>query len=261
LKPEAWNKERAESFQNPDTVSAYQYRAPYPVETFQILSGLIADSPRTVLDAGCGRGEIARNLINLVDRVDAVDFSLPMIESGKKLAHGNHPYLNWICGKVEDAPLNPSYSLITAGHSLHWLDWEVVMPRFAKMLIPNGYLAIVGNVFSPPAWEEGLQKLRVKYGGDVPPPKPFDLGKELEEADLFKRKGERETASVIYSNSRDAYVEHFHSRSDMARARIGEEAATGFDNDLRELLAEYVEGDMVEVTLHARITWGKPLCS
>jgi len=257
LKPEAWNKERAESFQNTDTVSAYQYRAPYPAETFEILSGLIADRPRTVLDAGCGRGEIARNLVERVNRVDAVDFSLPMIESGKKLPHGNHPNINWIHGKAEDATLNPPYSLITAGHSLHWLDWETVMPRFATMLTPDGYLAVVGNVFSPPVWEEELRALRVKYAG-YSFLKPFDLGKELEKAGLFKRKGERETASVIYSNSRDAYVEQFHSRSDMARITMGEEAAAGFDNDLRELLAEYVEGDMVEVTLHARITWGKP---
>jgi len=259
-KPDIWDPRRAESFKDEDTVKAYRFRAPYPAETFQILSGLIADSARTVLDAGCGTGEIARNLIDLVDRVDAVDFSLPMIESGKKLPHGTHSNLNWICGKAEDATLNPPYSLITAGHSLHWLDWEVVMPRFAEMLIPNGCLAIVGNVFSPPVWEKELRALKVKYGG-YSFLKPFDLGKELEKAGLFKRNGERETAPVIYSNSRDAYVEHFHSRSDMARITMGEEAAAGFDNDLRELLAEYVEGDTVEITLHARITWGKPVCS
>ena len=63
----------------------YHYRAPYPEETFQILSDLIVDEPRVVLDVGTGQGNIARPLLPFVERIDAVDFSENMIESGQTI--------------------------------------------------------------------------------------------------------------------------------------------------------------------------------
>lgn len=262
MKPETWNQERAKSFKSADTVAAYRYRAPYPAETFQILIDLITDEPRVVLDVGCGTGSIARNLVESVDRVDAVDFSLPMIDEGKKLANGSHPNLNWIHGKVEDVPFEPPYSLITAGSSLHWLDWGVVAPRFQKILTTNGYIAVVYNVFEPPPWDEELKKLRSRYSQTEStgfrPPQIVD---ELEKQGKFAKCGVKETAPIIYTQSIDAYVEQFHSRSDMARSRIGKEAADRFDNELRALVSGYVKGEMVEIELRARVTWGLPLCS
>src|SRR5439155_17899141 len=103
---------------------AYRSRPPYPDELFEILAGLISDEPRVVLDAGCGTGEIARPLLGRVDRVDAVDFSPAMIERGRRSPGGDHPNLRWIVGRAEDVPLAPPYALITAGASLHWMDWE-----------------------------------------------------------------------------------------------------------------------------------------
>ena len=43
---------------------------------------------------------------------------------------------------METAPLDPPYALVTAGESLHWMAWEVVLPRFAAALVPGGLLAI-----------------------------------------------------------------------------------------------------------------------
>jgi predicted TPR repeat methyltransferase len=67
----------ASMFGDASVVSAYQYRLPYPAETFEILLSLLdADAEtRTVLDAGCGPGVIARQLVPAVDRVDAVDIA------------------------------------------------------------------------------------------------------------------------------------------------------------------------------------------
>jgi len=259
-KPDIWNTERAKSFLDFDTVEAYQYRAPYPAEVFRILSGLITDSPRMLLDAGCGRGEIARNMVNHADRIDAVDFSRAIIEAGRKLSGGNNPKLNWIHGKVEEAALNPPYSLIAAGHSLHWFDWEVVMPRFAEILTPNGFLAVVGNVFEDFPWTEELRRLRVKYLG-YETARPNTVVQELEDRNLFKVAGEKETSEITHSNSMYEYTEQYHSRSDMARIQIGEDGAAKFDAELLEIVSRYHEGDSVCVKYRARITWGKPLCS
>ena len=130
-KPEHFGASFAEAFNDQRVVDAYKYRPPYPNEVFDILSGLIIDVPRAVLDVGAGSGDIARQLVDKVERVDAVDFSLHMIEMGKRLSNGNHPHLQWIYGKVEDVPLSPPYALITAGSSIHWTEWSVAFRVFA----------------------------------------------------------------------------------------------------------------------------------
>lgn len=65
------------------------HRAPFPPGVFSLLLELMADIPlRTVLDLGCGCGEIARELVPIVDRVDAIDFSAAMVSAGQRLPSG-----------------------------------------------------------------------------------------------------------------------------------------------------------------------------
>ena len=73
-------------FGDASVVYAYQYRPPYPPVTFALLSQLIdAKAPaRTVLDAGCGLGVIARGVAPEVDRVDAVDTAARMLKTGHR---------------------------------------------------------------------------------------------------------------------------------------------------------------------------------
>jgi ubiquinone/menaquinone biosynthesis C-methylase UbiE len=124
-------------------VSAYPARPAYPSAVIALLADLVHDTPRVVLDIGCGTGELARRLALLVDRVDAVDFSAGMLDLGRRLSGGDVPTVNWIVGTAEDVALNGPYALITAGKSLHWMDWDVVLPRFARVLTARGVLAIV----------------------------------------------------------------------------------------------------------------------
>ncbi|MBN2379823.1 class I SAM-dependent methyltransferase [candidate division WOR-3 bacterium] len=257
MKPDIWNPERAESFKSPDTVAAYRFRAPYPAETFEILSGLVTDSPRVVLDVGCGRGEIARNLVFRLDRVDAVDFSSPMIEAGRKLPLGNHPHLHWIHGRAEDAPLNPPYNLITCGMSLHWLDWDVVIPRFAEILKPDGFLATVANLFGDFPWSEELRSLRVSYRG-YESARPHKAIEELEKLGLFTTLGESVTSEVVHSNTVEEYIEQYHSRSDMARVQLGREASERFDEEFQKLIAKYTSDKIIKVRYRTKVTWGRP---
>src|SRR5688500_3903211 len=61
-KPKQFATQYASIFGDASVVSAYPYRPPYPAETFELLLSLLdADAEtRTVLDAGCGLGVIAR---------------------------------------------------------------------------------------------------------------------------------------------------------------------------------------------------------
>src|ERR1700726_823812 len=150
--PSRFDRAYAQAFQELQVVEAYRHRPPYPQEVFTLLASLVLDEPRAVLDVGSGSGDIARHIVELVERVDAVDFSQRMIEKGKQLPNGNHPQLHWIYGKVEEVRLAPPYALITAGSSIHWMNWPVTFPRFRFMLTPNGFLALVYRRTLPMPW-------------------------------------------------------------------------------------------------------------
>ena len=143
-KPASFSQYYASAFQEQSVADAYQARPPYPDVVFDILASLVTGAPRRVLDVGCGTGFIARNLVGRVDHIDAVDISPVMIEHGRQLPNGDAESLSWIIGPIETAPLAPSYALITAGDSLHWMEWDVALPRFATMLPAHGYLAFSG---------------------------------------------------------------------------------------------------------------------
>jgi trans-aconitate methyltransferase len=128
-----------------------------------LLAQLITDEPRTVLDVGAGSGDLARHLVHVVDQVDAVDFSQHMIERGKQLPHGDAPQLRWICGKIEEVPLAPPYALITAGSSIHWLEWEKAFPLFCSILTPGGSLALVYRKTLPMPWDAEVRNLRAQF--------------------------------------------------------------------------------------------------
>ena len=153
-RPGQFGFEYSSVFQDESVVRAYQYRPQYPAATFELLAELLPAScmPRAVLDAGCGTGFVARPLAPLVDRVDAVDFSGAALREGRRLPGGDYPGLRWIEGSIESADVDPPYCLITAGASLHWFNWDVAFPRFARLLAADGLFVAVGMAHERPKW-------------------------------------------------------------------------------------------------------------
>jgi SAM-dependent methyltransferase len=264
-KPKHLGAEHAAMFQDESVARAYRFRPPYPAEAIELLASLAVEPPRAVLDVGSGTGDLARRLTPLVSRVDAVDLSAAMIEEGKRLPGGDHPSLHWIQAPVETAPLFPPYALITAGESLHWLDWSVVFPRLVEILSPNGILAIVGREWGhSAAIAERLRPLFAAYSTNRDF-RPYDLLAELSARGLFEKQGERETASIPWRPSLDEYVEARHSQNGLSRERMGASRAAEFDAELRRLLAALraeglidERGGLLDLRAGARITWGKP---
>ena len=218
----------------------------------------MTDEPKAVLDVGCGTGLISRNLMEFVDRVDGVDFSENMIETAKILPNGNHPGINWICGLVEEVLLSPPYALITAGESLHWMDWEVVFSRFRECLTRNGYMAIVGQKNSPMPWDGDLFKKIIPTYATNQDFVPYNLVEELESRNLFHKNGEKSAKPVSFQQIIEDYVESFHSMNGFSRERMTEEAAHDFDSEVRELVSKYCpEGEMVLQSV-GKVVWGNP---
>jgi SAM-dependent methyltransferase len=256
-KPDYYGTYYAEAFQNNQVVDAYHFRPPYPAEVFEILASLITDEPRALLDVGTGSGDVARQCIDFVERIDAVDFSQNMIENGKRLPNGNHPHLNWIYGKIEEVPLNLPYALITAGSSIHWTEWSIAFPRFRDMLTPHGYLALPQRQTLPMPWEEELKHIRARYSTRQDRGGAHVL-EELEPRGFFRRQGQKKTTPIPFVQSISDYIEGLHSRSGFARARMGEPQATQFDQEVRALVLQHHPDGMIPFQVVATVTWGFP---
>jgi SAM-dependent methyltransferase len=261
--PRPWHvaREYAEQFQDQSVVDVYHLRPHYPEETFRLLAGLCApDCPR-VLDVGCGTGEVARRIAPLVEHVDAVDLSSAMLAKGKGQPGGDAPNLHWIEGEIETVALTPPYGLITAASSLHWMEWSLVLPRFARMLTPKGALAILfehTSTTGPDGDEIGaLIRESLTTRGIIVRP-PFDLIEELRQRHLFAVRGEQWTEPVLQEQSITDYIGSFHARNGFSRERMGAEAAEYFDTRAGHILrTAYPEGNVV-MRVQMRMVWGWP---
>jgi len=255
---EALRQQDAARFQDQSVVDRYHLRPVYPPETFALLNELIVDELRAVLDVGCGPGNIARPLAGYVERVDAVDISLPMLVRAREMLGGASPKIRWLHGRAEDVELEPPYALITAGESLHWMDWGVVLPRFAQLLTPRGVLAIVTTQEQSVPWREGYLQIVRRFSNN-PNYKPVDMIAEFEKYRLFQRQGERVTAPVPLQQTIADYTAAQHARSTLSLDTMSTEQAALFGAEMAALLAPFAQDGLLTVQVAGHMIWGRPL--
>lgn len=247
----------AAQFQDAAVAAAYPARPPYPAAVFDALSSLIVE-PRIALDVGCGTGDIARRLAPLLQRVDAIDISAPMVARGRQLVGGDAQNLCWQVATLEDGELSGPYGLIVAGESLHWMDWARVMPRLCAALAPGAFLAIVERVEAPMPWTDALLHLIARYSTNREF-RPYDLISELERRGLFAASGVRTIEPASFSQPVAAYSESIHSRNGFSRDRMPPEDAAAFDAAVAALLAPHAHDGQVMLRIGANLRWGEPL--
>ena len=139
-----------------------------------------------------------RHLVDIADHVDAVDISAAMMEEGKHLPNGDSPKLTWKLGHAEEVTADTPYALMTAGDSLHWMDWEILLPHLRTMLSPHGSLAICIINTVPQTWYEDEVQLFRKFS-TMPEFQDINLVTELERRDLFRSRQTANQASSIDS--------------------------------------------------------------
>ena len=257
-RPESLGEQFAARFQDQSVVNRYHLRPTYPPETFAFLSALIEDEPRAVLDVGCGPGNVARTLAAYVERIDAVDISRPMLERARTLPGGDSLKIRWLHERAEEVELQPPYALITAGESLHWMDWGVILPRFANLLTPRGVLAIVDAKEQAVPWREGYLQI-VKRFSNNPNYRPVDLIAVFEQYRLFQKLGEHTTTPVPLRQTIDDYIAAQHARSALSLDTMTAEQAAQFAAQMRELLLPFSQEEMMTVDVVGHVVWGRPL--
>lgn len=237
---------------------AYQHRPPYPQEVYDLLERLVVDEPRHVLDLGAGEGALARELATRVDRVDAVDISAAMIEAGRDRPGGRHPNLNWVLGAAETVELDGPYALVTAGASLHWMDWDTTFARIASVLTANGQVAIIEHGERGQPWREAEYEVIRRHSRKPDFDTSFSLVEALRERGLYAVTGRAEIGPVPFAQPVDDYVEQFHSRASLAREHMDAAEIEDFSTAMRSAVAPFARDGMLKLPVVAEITWGRP---
>lgn len=263
--PKQFSVEHASMFQDASVVAAYPYRVPYPAETFTKLAGLIDHSvtPCRLLDAGCGTGQMTAGLLPYADAIDAVDISAAMIEAGRQMPYGANPKLTWIVGGIDQVALHPHYALIVTAASLHWMPWATTLPRFARVLSPNGYLALVETRTQPSSWDAEITPIIAHYSmnQDFQPYNMLTVAQTLQEQGLFQQTGVQAVAPISFRQPVADWVEAIHATNGFSRERMGAARAAAFDQSIRQVMDKHCPTGVVEQWIGARIIYGKPLAA
>jgi len=266
-RPEEFRRERGARFTASQIAENYLFRPPYSREVYETLLGLIRDQSPVVLDAGCGPGKIAREIVTAVDRIDAVDPSAEMIRIGRSQTRGDDPKINWICDRVETVKLNGLYSLIVAGASFHWMNPEIALTRFSEVISQSGMFAILdGDAPVAQPWAEEEQALMIELVTKAEGARPKwwmtmeqRLSEPLVRHRQFALAGSKVTAPTTFNQSIADYLRCAHSRATWSEEHLGEEQTREFDLRMSELLSRYSTGGILTYEVRTRIDWGRPL--
>jgi SAM-dependent methyltransferase len=119
-----------------------KYRPSYPPEAINfILKGLKSPDMLLIADIGAGTGIAARLLAGQGARVVAIEPNSAMLAAAEP-----HPQVEFRQGSAEQTGLaDSSVDLVTTFQAFHWFDPQQTLPEFARILKPNGRLAVVWN--------------------------------------------------------------------------------------------------------------------
>jgi SAM-dependent methyltransferase len=146
-----------------------KYRPAYPPEIIGLLKAECGFTPASVIaDMGSGTGILSEMFLHQGNRVFGVEPNREMRVAGEKLL-AEYSKFSSIDATAEATTLvNSSIDFITAGQAFHWFDRESCRAEFARILKPEGWVALVWNGFrvetSP--LNNAYQELVLKYGTD-----------------------------------------------------------------------------------------------
>jgi len=243
----------------------YRFRPPYPDEVYETLLELMSGRPRILLDAGCGTGKITLGLIDQIERADAVDPSDAMLSVARSLPGAANAKIRWIHESIENAPLAPPYGLIVAASSIHWMDLDRTLPRFAIALADDAMLAVLdGDAPVDAPWEREETEFMIDFiaAHEGKRPSWWKTARErFAEPVLvhprFESLGHRLTAPVAFSQSIADYLKCQHSRATWSEEILGEKRSAEFDTAMTGILNRYARDGMLTFEVQTRIEWGR----
>ncbi len=123
-----------------------KYRPGYPYEVLETLRsecGLTSDS--IIADVGSGTGILTEMFLRNGNVVYGIEPNREMREAAERLLK-DYPRFHSVAARAEETTLDDaSADFITAGQSFHWFDREKTGEEFARILKPQGWVALIWN--------------------------------------------------------------------------------------------------------------------
>jgi ubiquinone/menaquinone biosynthesis C-methylase UbiE len=118
-------------------------RLGYSREIVEFIAATAAVSDgSTVLEVGCGTGQLTESLADSGLNLTAIDIGPAMIAAARHRLDGSG--VSFQVTSFEDfTAAESSIDLIISGAAFHWVDPEVKFSKSARLLRPGGWLAVV----------------------------------------------------------------------------------------------------------------------
>ena len=131
---------------NPDVYLAFADHRGRPF--FDLLSRVAAESPRRVVDLGCGPGNLTTTLAQRWPgaRIEAWDSSPEMVEKARERG------LDAAVGRIEQWNPQPDTDVVVSNAALQWVpEHRDIVLRWTRQLAPGSWLAfqVPGNFDAP----------------------------------------------------------------------------------------------------------------
>ncbi|MCA0170947.1 class I SAM-dependent methyltransferase [Bacillus sp. RAR_GA_16] len=148
-----------------------KYRPSYPEEVIEYLTSTFQlNGTGTLLDVGCGPGQMAIRLSEKFENVIGVDIEKEMIEEARRLADPL-PNITWHHCDVDSFLLTVScpIKLVTLAKSFHWLDRKSFLEKIYPYIEEDGGIGIIDdfNVAQPlEEWQMAFREVVTKWYGE-----------------------------------------------------------------------------------------------
>ena len=116
-----------------------KYRPTYPQELYQFLKEKL-DKTEKAWDCGTGNGQVAGALAKFFKEVQATDISQQQLDNAI-IQHNIHYSVQ--AAEKTNFPDN-SFDLITVAQAIHWFNFEAFYKEVARVLKPDGIIAVIG---------------------------------------------------------------------------------------------------------------------
>ena len=149
-----------------EIASVYEASRPsYPPAAVEFLLAGLPPSPLDVVDVGAGTGKMTDVLVTLGHNVIAVEPDARMLNT----LTTRLPTVRGYVATGESLPLpKSSADALVVAQAFHWMDPDVALTEFARVVRPGGVVGLVWNIRDDRVgWVRRLSEHLSNYGGTV----------------------------------------------------------------------------------------------
>ena len=141
-----------------------RFRPSYPDALFDALASRVAGLRGHTLDVGSGTGVAASPLLARGARVVALEPNPHMLAKARHRLSGSEGWVGAVAGRAESLPIaTGAASCVTVAQAFHWFEPGPALAEMARVLMPEGVLALLWNVTVPDAFTDEVRDLISRY--------------------------------------------------------------------------------------------------